>query len=135
MRLPEDPDFPPQINIVPMIDVIFAVLVFFILSSLFLTRSEGLPVNLPTAESGVSQAQRSTTLTIDAAGNLYLAQQPIGLEQLVETLQGLLPQEGDFLVVVRADAQVPHGRVVAAMDELRSLKRVQLAIATQPSPP
>lgn len=49
MRLPEEPDLPPQINIVPMIDVIFAILTFFILSSLFLTRLEGIPVNLPKA--------------------------------------------------------------------------------------
>jgi biopolymer transport protein ExbD len=47
MRLPEEPDNPPQLNILPMIDVIFALLTFFILSTLSLTRSEGLPVNLP----------------------------------------------------------------------------------------
>jgi biopolymer transport protein ExbD len=49
MHLPEDPETPPQINIVPMIDVIFVVLTFFILSSLFVTLSEGLPLNFPSA--------------------------------------------------------------------------------------
>ncbi|MEY2914612.1 MAG: hypothetical protein RLZZ184_3921, partial [Cyanobacteriota bacterium] len=44
MRLPDEPDIPAQINIVPMIDVIFAILTFFIMSTLFLNRSEGLPV-------------------------------------------------------------------------------------------
>ncbi|MEM7594128.1 MAG: biopolymer transporter ExbD, partial [Cyanobacteria bacterium P01_A01_bin.83] len=43
MHLPEELDQPPKINILPMIDVIFAILVFFIVSSLYLTRSEGLP--------------------------------------------------------------------------------------------
>jgi len=47
MRLPDEPEIPTAINIVPMIDVIFAILAFFIMSTLFLTRSEGLSVNLP----------------------------------------------------------------------------------------
>ena len=49
MRLPDEPELPAQINIVPMIDVIFAILTFFIMSTLYLHRSEGLPVNLPQA--------------------------------------------------------------------------------------
>ncbi len=56
MRLPDEPDMPSQINIVPMIDVIFAILTFFIMSTLYLTRSEGLPVNLPTASSARSRS-------------------------------------------------------------------------------
>jgi len=50
MRLPDEPELPTQINIVPMIDVIFAILTFFIISTLYLTRSQGLPVNLPSAK-------------------------------------------------------------------------------------
>ncbi|HEY9301689.1 MAG TPA: biopolymer transporter ExbD, partial [Phormidium sp.] len=49
MRLPDEPDSIPQINIVPLIDVTFAILTFFIVSSLSLSKSEGLPVNLPKA--------------------------------------------------------------------------------------
>ena len=57
MRLPDEPESIPQINIVPLIDVTFAILTFFIVSSLSLSKSEGLPVNLPKAST--SQVQDS----------------------------------------------------------------------------
>ena len=73
MRLPDEPEIPPQINIVPMIDVIFAILTFFIMSTLFLTRSEGLSVNLPQAKSAKAQPSAPITITIDAhARSLHL---------------------------------------------------------------
>ncbi|MGF1542594.1 MAG: ExbD/TolR family protein, partial [Pleurocapsa sp.] len=75
MRLPNEPDLPPSINIVPMIDVIFAILVFFIVSSLYLTRSEGLPVNLPRAKTAEVQQTKQITVTIDRDGKLSLDSQ------------------------------------------------------------
>ncbi|MBD0336704.1 MAG: biopolymer transporter ExbD, partial [Cyanobacteria bacterium Co-bin13] len=56
MRLPDEPESKPQVNIVPLVDVVFAVLAFFILSSLYFTQSEGLPINLPTAITGEPQS-------------------------------------------------------------------------------
>ena len=50
VRLPDEADVPAQINIVPMIDVIFAILTYSVMSILFSTRSQGLPVNLPQAQ-------------------------------------------------------------------------------------
>lgn len=131
MRLPDEPEPQLQINIVPMIDVIFAVLIFFILSSLFLIRAEGLPVNLPTASSAQSQVQRQVTVTITVDGGLYLGDQSVTDDQLLAAIQTLLPQGGG-LVIIRADQQVNYGRVVKVMDQLRQLNGVQLAIATQP---
>ncbi len=130
MRLPEEPDLPFQINIVPMIDVIFAILTFFIMSSLFLTRSTGLPVNLPKAATAQDQRSSKVTVTLDASGNLRLNQQPIQLNDLqsrVRTLSGNSPQ----LVIINADQQVSHGQVVAVMDQLRQIPGVRLAIATK----
>jgi biopolymer transport protein ExbD len=129
MRLPEEPDLPFQINIVPMIDVIFAILTFFIMSSLFLTRSTGLPVNLPKAATAQDQRSSKVTVTVDATGNLRLNQRPIQLNDLqsrVRTLSGNRPQ----LVIINADQQVSHGQVVAVMDQLRQIPGVKLAIAT-----
>ncbi|HLO48263.1 MAG TPA: biopolymer transporter ExbD [Kamptonema sp.] len=134
MRLPEESDdIPPQINIVPMIDVIFAILTFFIMSTLFLTRSEGLPVNLPTATTGETQQQSNQiTVTIDKQGNLALNQQPIQLEQIESQLNTLIPSnQKQVLVVINSDESVAHGRVIAVMDKLRSHPGVRIAIATK----
>lgn len=131
MRLPSEPDPPPQINIVPMIDVIFAVLTFFIMSTLFLTRSEGLPVTLPGASTATSQPQTQLVVTIDAQGRLFLNRQPIQLDQLEQQVRSQLQSGQDPLVVINADTQVSHGQVIAVMDKLRAIPAVKMAIATQ----
>jgi biopolymer transport protein ExbD len=131
MRLPQEPEPASQINIVPMIDVIFAILTFFIMSTLFLTRSEGLPVNLPGATTAQSQPQSQTVVTIDQAGNLALNQQPVDLETLEAQVRGLALTGRQPFVVINADQSVTHGRVVAVMDRLRKIDGVRMAIATQ----
>ncbi|HZG39724.1 MAG TPA: biopolymer transporter ExbD [Nodosilinea sp.] len=131
MHLPEDPEVPVQINIVPMIDVVFAVLAFFILSSLFLTRNEGMPVALPGAETAETQAQRQVVVTLNAAGEIFVGNRAVANEQLLEAIQTLGTLADGGLVVIRADQAVSHGQVVAVMDRLRTLPGVQLAIATE----
>ncbi|WP_009631431.1 ExbD/TolR family protein [Synechocystis sp. PCC 7509] len=131
MRLPDEPEMPLQINVVPMIDVIFAILTFFIISTLQLTRSEGLPVNLPTA--GTAQTQKSTpiAITIDAKGNLALNRKPTRLETLESQVKVLIPTGKEVVVILNADEQVNHGKVIAVMDKLRRVEGAKLAIATK----
>ncbi|MEM1239122.1 MAG: biopolymer transporter ExbD [Cyanobacteria bacterium P01_H01_bin.26] len=131
MQLPPDEESRLTINIVPMIDVVFAVLAFFILSTLYLTRAEGFPVNLPTATTAVSQDEAALTLTITADGGLFLGDQPVTLEALSADIQAVLIPGQPAMVTVRADAATPHGQVVAAMDRIRDLDGVRLGIATQ----
>lgn len=130
MHLPEEPKTPVHINIVPMIDVVFAVLAFFILSSLFLTQNEGLPVALPGAETAETQAQRQVVVTLNADGEVFVGNRAVADEQLLEAIQTLGTLADGGLVVIQADQAVTHGRVVAVMDQLRTLPGVQLAIAT-----
>lgn len=132
MRLPDEPDIPAQINIVPMIDVIFAILTFFIMSTLFLTRSEGLPVNLPKAAS--AQQQKSSepiNVTVDADGKISVNRRSVSLDVLSEQVRTLMGTNPEALVIINADAQVNHGQVVAVMDKLRQVQGAKLAIATQ----
>lgn len=135
MRLPNEPDPPPQINIVPMIDVIFAILTFFVMSTLFLTRSQGLPVHLPGAATAETQLQEQTVVTIDAQGQLFLNREPTDLDAVEAQVRSQLQQTESVLVVLNADSNVTHGRVVEVMDRLRGVPGVRLAIAAeQPQP-
>ncbi len=131
MRLPEEPDLPPRINIVPMIDVIFAILVFFIVSSLYLTRSEGLPVNLPRAETAEVQKTKQITVSLDRDGKLTLDSEPAQLDNLKTQIEDLIKTESTAIVVVNADKEVNHGDVVDVIDQLRQIPKVQLAIAAK----
>ncbi|MBD2096271.1 biopolymer transporter ExbD [Trichocoleus sp. FACHB-591] len=131
MRLPSEPDVPPQINIVPMIDVIFAILTFFILSSLYLTSSQGLPVNLPKAATAQAQSSTRITITIDPQGQIALNRQAIPLDALEVGVRNLIPSGQESIVVLNADENVRHGQVVQVMDSLRRVPGARLAIATQ----
>jgi biopolymer transport protein ExbD len=131
MNIPDELDESPQINIVPMIDVIFAILTFFIMASLFLSRSEGLPVNLPQAQTAQSQQQSRITVTVDEAGNVFLDRQPIQVEDLAAQVRASMANQSEALVVLNADERVEYGQVIAVMDAIRTVEGAKLGMATQ----
>ncbi|AVH67381.1 biopolymer transporter ExbD [Nostoc sp. 'Peltigera membranacea cyanobiont' 213] len=132
MRLQDEPELPLQINIVPMIDVIFAILTFFIMSTLFLTRSEGLPVNLPKASTAKQQqVPTKITITVDDKEQISLNRKPIAVDDVTEQIRALVGSNPNVLVIINADEKVDYGRVVAVMDRVRKVEGAKLAIATQ----
>ncbi|MTJ10629.1 MULTISPECIES: biopolymer transporter ExbD [unclassified Anabaena] len=131
MRLQDEPEIPAQINIVPMIDVIFAILTFFIMSTLYLTRSEGLPVNLPQAATGKSDRPAQVTLTINNTGKIFLNKEAVSLEQLAAEVREKVEPSQPLMVILNADEGVNHGQVVAVMDKVRQVEGVKLGIATR----
>jgi len=131
MRLPDEPDNIPQINIVPMIDVVFAILTFLIVSSLSLSKSEGLPVNLPKAStSQVQDSPAKITVTLDAQGKFMVDKKLVNLDQIESTVRQVMGSNPTALIVLNADKSVNHGNVVEVMDRLRRIKGAKLGIAT-----
>lgn len=131
MYFPEESEEEFELNIVPMIDVIFAILTFFIISSLFLTRSESLPVNLPKAASAEVQERTRITVTVEEAGDIALNREAIDLEALQSSVRDLMDETQESVIVINADEAVSHGRVIAVMDELREIEGATLGIATE----
>jgi biopolymer transport protein ExbD len=131
MFLPEEPEEDFELNIVPMIDVIFAILTFFIISSLFLTRSESLPVNLPQAASAELQERSRIAVSVDETGEIALNREAIAFEDLQTGVRDLMGSTQESIVVINADEAVSHGRVIAVMDELREIEGATLGIATR----
>jgi biopolymer transport protein ExbD len=131
MRIPEEPDDLMQINIVPMIDVIFAILAFFIISTLFLTRMEGLPVDLPEASNSESGTQSEVVVTIKPNGDLALNREPVELEILAEEIEAFKGEQSRMRVVINGDEGADYGRVVAVLDVLRGIEGTEIAISTK----
>jgi biopolymer transport protein ExbD len=131
MLFPEEHEAPVSINIVPMIDVVFALLTFFIVSTLFLTRSEGLPVNLPQAATAKTQQQTKIAVSIQPNGQTALNKRPIELTQLETGVRALMQANQQSIVVINADQKVEHGQIVAVMDEIRKITGIKMAIATK----
>ena len=125
-----------RIEIIPMIDTMFFLLVFFMLSSLALTRLNGLPVNLPQADSAPKQPPTQLTITIDANRKLYVNKTPVTFENLepvlLEKAGGPNANLADATVIINADTTVPHGEVVRSIDGAREVGITKFAIATSP---
>jgi biopolymer transport protein ExbD len=131
MPFPTDPDRTPEINVVALIDVLFAILTFFIMTSLTLSRTEGLPVNLPTAGTGKSQDQTKLVITINSQGSIALNRQPTDLDTLIPRIRSLIAKERRTLAIINADEKVEHRQVVDIMDRVRQIPGIKLAIATK----
>jgi len=131
MNLPKVPEIPPQINIVPLIEVVFWLLTFFIISSLFLTNPEGLPVNLPKATSSrPTQTTNRVTITIDSKGQVSLDRQPTTVEALPAQLTALAATRQYQIAVINSDESVDFGLAVAVMDRVRQVKGVEYPIVS-----
>ena len=118
-----------EINILPMIDVIFSILAFFIISTLFLSRSQSLPVNLPSAQTAEAQQPEQINITIEADGDMFLDRQKIELTRLKGVLTDKIAPNSQSLVIINADEKVEHGIVVKVMDRLRQVPGATMAIA------
>ena len=128
---PESEDHPPEINVVALIDVIFAILTFFIVTSLTLSRTEGLAVNLPGASSGKAQDQTKVVISIDDKGAVALNRKSINPANLVPEIKALMVKDQPTMVVINADEKVGHGAVVSTMDLVQQIPGVKLGIATK----
>ena len=121
-----------KIEIIPMIDTIFFLLVFFMLSSLSLTHLRGFRVDLPSAATARSESVADVTLTIDKEQNLFLNKEPITLEGLGQRLLGLVgSRAATATFVINADKVVPHGLVVRCIDASQAVGITHFAIATE----
>lgn len=135
MRLPSVAKKKARIEIIPMIDTMFFLLVFFMIATLSMTLQKGMPVNLPTAGSATDDVPEQISLTLTKKGELFFNKEPIKVLDLEPRLQSLLQTGGEPAVVINADESVNHGRVIEVMDSVRKSGILNMAIATKPESP
>ena len=119
-----------QINILPMIDIIFAILSFLIVSTLYLSKVDTIPVDLPKATSSISQNDNFIIISIDEVGNLFINQKKILLSDLRRNILNLMDKNSK-VVVLNADKNVSHGVVIKVLDSVRSVEGLNIAISTK----
>ena len=119
------------INIVPMIDVIFAILTFFIISSLDLIRLDNIPVNLPKASTSTLVKDKPIVLTIDKENNIFLENKPIDSKILVDQIKNIISDYSTDILVISADKEVAHGKVVEVIDQVRSIDNLRIGMSTE----
>lgn len=125
-----------EINVIPLIDVMLTLLMFFVLTTTFVEQAR-IKISLPQAENSEQSAVSEPLLVlIDRSGNYFVDNNAVldpGLDTLKATIARIAGDDRKRPVMLRADAMTPHQAVVTAMDALGSLGFHQLSIATTPA--
>jgi len=120
----------PELMIIPLIDIIFFLLVFFMLSTLSMVEQHTIPVNLPQASAVQQDIPRSINVTVTPDGNIMFDQEQIPLPLLAKRVGMELIKQPDNVFVLRADKQVEYGTVITVLDELKLAGARRVSVAT-----
>ncbi len=124
----------PRIELVPLIDVIFCILTFFLLAGLQVARQQAIDVDIPKATSGAPAARELLMVSLNDAGQLFLEQQPMLVPgQLIEAVKQYRQARPNSSIVLYASKQVSYNKVVEVLDALRGVAGDRVALATLPS--
>jgi biopolymer transport protein ExbD len=123
----------PEVNLVPMMDVLMTILTFFIIVSMTLTtRQNAVNVSLPSANKGLSEQKTPDPLivTLNRQKQLFLGKQQITEAQLADPMKSYLQQHPNGAVILNADRKLPYEEVVQVLGKMRDIggDRVSLAI-------
>jgi len=122
-----------RIELVPLMDVIFCILTFFLLAALQLTRQQAINVDLPKAKTGQTQMREMLIVSIDDFGQTYIDQLPVNYQQLDRVLKSFQSQNPAGLMVLYAPQNARYAKVVEVLDKLREVGGDRVALATLPS--
>ena len=129
MKLLEKPAKKIGINLTPLIDVLFILIIFFTVSSTFLEQP-GIELKLPEAESSQSHTVQKIVVYVDKEENIFLNEDPIEIDKVAEHVQLLISAQTDKSVVLHADKEVSHGVIIRIMDLLRKRGIYKIVIST-----
>ena len=119
-----------SINILPMIDIIFAILSFFIISSLYLTKIDSIKVNLPKSSTALREQNKPQIITVDNNEKIYFNSNEISLKNISSLIRTKIENIEEPIVILRADTSVKHGLIVSLLDELRKIENLKIGIST-----
>ncbi|WP_415891105.1 ExbD/TolR family protein [Neptuniibacter sp. SY11_33] len=118
-----------EINMTPMLDVVFIMLIFFIVSTSFV-REAGIDVNRPTAQTSDSQSKTAVMVAISANNEIWVDRKPVDVRMVRPAIERLKSEQSEINVVIQADEQATTGQLVKVIDQLR-LANVNYTVATQ----
>ncbi len=121
-----------QLNLAPMIDVVFLLLIFFMVATTFIEREKEMGLELPVAESGDDVGLEPDEIVINLMrdGTIRMSGEDVGQDELAERLSRVARRDPETPVTIRGDRAVEHGHVVGVMDACRGAGLVNLGVMT-----
>ena len=124
---------PPRVDLTPMVDVVFLLLIFFMISTTFI-ETPGLSINLPKSSAKlVKKEPQEVRVYLREDGQIFLDKKEVSLSDLRDTLTGYGERAFETTFLLMADKDAKHGSVVLLMDSAKAAGFIKLAIATEKS--
>ena len=120
-------------NLTPLIDVVFQLLIFFMVTTTFVNLENRVKVNLPSGDFAAAEQTINITVTVTEDNTIYLNGKLIDPLKITENIAKELKKTPGKIVVLEADKNVLHGKVISVMDLLKKGGADKIAIATQPT--
>ncbi|NLJ86590.1 MAG: biopolymer transporter ExbD [Firmicutes bacterium] len=135
MLVQRRPRSKPNVQIVPLIDVIFFILVFFMLFTTFRTHPAGLNLELPKSVTSDRQAPTQVVVSISADGRMFLGDRQISSANLKTEVGKTIKNRPDLFVVIKADKNTKYDHVVRVIDDIRQVGGYRFGLAVHPRNP
>ena len=130
MQFKEEKKRRTTINITPLIDVLFILLIFFMVSSSFIEQP-GMKLELPTIKSQEVERVENLVIHISAEGIIYLADKEVSLDDLGQQIEAMIPNIEEKTLVLKADKKTEHGLIVQIMDIAKRSGLTKIVIGTR----
>ena len=121
----------PELIIIPMIDIVFFLLVFFMVGTLYMNTEQQIPLNLPSASTSTAKSIEPITITLTTTHTLYIDNQEISSDRLAEEVQSIVKQAPRQAFVIRASKDVYYSEVIALLDMLKVNGAKYISVATE----
>ena len=128
MKINYGVDRKARIEMLPLIDIVFLLLVFFIYAMLSMAVHRGLPVDLPTSETAKPDKRQIVSVTIRSDGSIYVDKEPARLENLVDILKTKVANQEERGVLIFADRLIQYQTLFQVLDKIRlaGINRISL---------
>ncbi len=121
----------PQIMIVPMIDIMFFLLVFFMMATTDMVNMNLVPLKLAAMQEGKMADAKGMVISIDATGSFFVDAEKIQQEHITECVQAALNVTPEALIILRVDKEAPYNAVLMIVEELKKLGVRKVALASE----
>lgn len=130
MRLRDRREFSrPEVNIIPMIDIIFFLLVFFMMSTLYMVNLKTVDIDMPKAQNAETRVSATFVVTMKKDGTLWLEDRQVTQQELLSEASVQQKRDSKFAVVLRAEQDMNYGKVIELLDMLKGDGIVHIGLA------
>ena len=121
----------PQINILPMIDIIFVILSFFIISSLYLVKLETIPINLPKATTSNQEINSVIIISLNLENQIFIDEKLLDINFLKNEIITMIKNSNLKKVIIKADKDIKYEKIISLLDILRTIDGIKIGVSTE----